>query len=299
MDLTPWIPSVMTTSLLGIALWLGRNVIKTRLTNAVAHEFNTKLEAMRSEFRQREELLKADLRSKEADIAALRAGVMNAMASRQMAIDKRRLDAIDQLWAAVTALAPAKVVSSFMAVFNFEATAAEAARNRQFRQLFEAMGTSFDLKSLDLSGAAKARPFVSSMAWALYSAYSAICGVGLIKLQILKSGVEGKDWLRTDVIAKLVRTALPHRSASIDQHGDAAYYGLLDELEQRLLEEFRKMLAGEETDKAGLERAAEILKLSTEISGAARESGLPPNITFDPTSSLLRPPGSVGGRGST
>lgn len=130
MDLTPWIPSVMTTSLLGIALWLGRNVIKTRLTNAVAHEFNTKLEAMRSEFRQREELLKADLRSKEADIAALRAGVMNAMASRQMAIDKRRLDAIDQLWAAVTALAPAKVVSSFMAVFNFEATAAEAARNR-------------------------------------------------------------------------------------------------------------------------------------------------------------------------
>ena len=299
MDLTPWIPSLTTTSLLGIALWLGRYVIKTRLTNAVTHEFNTKLEAMRSEFRQREELLKGDLRSKEADIAALRAGVMNAMASRQIAIDKRRLDAIDQLWAAVTALAPAKVVSSFMAAFNFEATAEEAARNLKFRQLFEAIGTTFDLRGLDLSGAAKARPFVSGMAWALYSGYSAICGVGLVKLQILKSGVEGKDLLRTDVIARLVKTALPHRSASIDQHGDAAYYGLLDELEERLLEEFRKMLAGEETDKAGLERAAEILKLSTELSGATRESVLPPNVMFDPTSNLLRPPGSVGGRGST
>ncbi len=212
MDVGQWIPPVITTSLLGAALWLGRNVIKIRLTNSVAHEFNTKLEAMRSEFRRGEELLKADLRSKEAEIAALRAGVLEAMASRQIAIDKRRLDAIDQLWASVTGLAPAKALSSFMAVFHFEPTAAEAARNPQFRQLFEVMGTRFDFKSLDLREAAKARPFVSSMAWALYSAYSAICAINVAELQILKSGLDGKDLMRTDVVVKLVKAALPHRS---------------------------------------------------------------------------------------
>lgn len=280
MDVTPWIPSITTTSLLAVALWLGRNVIKTRLTKSVEHEFNTKLEALRSEFRQREELLKADLRSKETDIATLRSGVMDAMASRHMAMDKRRLEAVDQLWSAVTAQAPAKAVASFMAVLKFEAVAEEAARNREFRQIFEAMGLGCDPKTFDLSGAAKARPFVSSMAWALYSAYSAIAGVAVIKLQAIKSGIGAKDFSSKEVVAKLVKAALPHRSRYIDEHGDVAYYYLLDELEQRLLEECRKMLAGEETDKTGLERAAEIVKLSTQLSESSREGALPPNTAF-------------------
>ena len=84
----------------------------------------------------------------------------------------------------------------------------------------------------------------------------------------------------------------------IDQDGDAAYANLLDEIEELLLEEFRKMLVGEETDKAGLERAAEILRLSRELSKRTAQGELP-NLPFDPTSGLPRPPGSVGGRGST
>ena len=105
MDLISWLPSVTTTALLALALWLGRNLIATRLVKSVEHEFNTKLESLRAELRKNEEeLFKADLRSKEAEIAALRGGAMTAMASRQVALDKRRLDAVDQLWSALTAL---------------------------------------------------------------------------------------------------------------------------------------------------------------------------------------------------
>lgn len=92
-----WIPSLITTGLLAFALWLGRKLIVTRLAKSVEHEFNTKLEAVRAEFREKDELLKADLRLKESEIAALRGGAMTAMASRQMAVDKRRLEAVDQL----------------------------------------------------------------------------------------------------------------------------------------------------------------------------------------------------------
>lgn len=97
MDLISWLPSVTTTALLALALWLGRNLIATRLVKSVEHEFNTKLESLRAELRKNEELFKADLRSKEAEIAALRGGAMTAMASRQVALDKRQLDAVDQI----------------------------------------------------------------------------------------------------------------------------------------------------------------------------------------------------------
>jgi hypothetical protein len=138
MDLAVWLPSIGTTSALLLALWLGRNLIKTRLVKSVEHEFNTKLESLRSEFRRREEELRADLRSKEADITALRNGAMTAMASRQMALDQRRLQAVDQLWSAISALLPAKGISSAVVILNFEGIAKEAARNEQFREMLAA-----------------------------------------------------------------------------------------------------------------------------------------------------------------
>ncbi|MBI3902634.1 MAG: hypothetical protein HY306_06785 [Nitrosomonadales bacterium] len=103
-----WLPPISTTAIFGLVLWLGRNLIATRLTKSVQHEFDTKLESLRTELRKNEELFRADLRAKEAEIAVLRSGAMTAMASRQVAFDKRRLEAIDQLWSAFIALGPAK-----------------------------------------------------------------------------------------------------------------------------------------------------------------------------------------------
>ncbi len=96
-DWVPWVTSITTTSVFAGILYLCRKLIETRLTHSVKHEFDKKLE-----------LVRADLRSKEVEIAALRGGALSAMASRQITLDKRRLEAVDQLWMAVTALAPAK-----------------------------------------------------------------------------------------------------------------------------------------------------------------------------------------------
>ena len=38
-----WIPAVSTTTLLAGVLWLARNLIATRLTNSVRHEYDEKL----------------------------------------------------------------------------------------------------------------------------------------------------------------------------------------------------------------------------------------------------------------
>lgn len=271
MDMISWLPSVTTTSLLAIALWLGRNLIATRLTKTVEHEFSTKLESLRAELREKEEVLKADLRSKEAEIAALRDSAITAMASRQVALDKRRLEAVDQLWSAVTALSPAKGISAFMAITKFEAVAKEAVRNEKVRQVFEAIGSGVDPNKIDLSQSVKARPFVSPMAWALFSAYQAIAMQAVFKLQIIKAGIDAKNLLDKDSVAKLVKAALPHQASYVDKYGEAGYHYLLEELEDSLLKEFQKMLAGAEADKAGIEQAAEIVKQSNEIMNSAKQ----------------------------
>src|SRR5437867_6915410 len=121
-----WIPAVSTTTLLAIALWLCRNLIVTRLAKSVEHEFNEKLEKLKAGFRVSEERLRADIRAKEAEIATLRSGALLASASRQAAADKRRLEAVDQLWSATTALGPARVISFFMSAINFEEAAKRA-----------------------------------------------------------------------------------------------------------------------------------------------------------------------------
>ena len=94
MSFLDWVPAISTTALLGFALWLLRSVISTRLAKSVQHEFDSKLEALRTNFRKNEESFKADLRAKETQIEALRSGAMAGLANRQAALDKRRIEAV-------------------------------------------------------------------------------------------------------------------------------------------------------------------------------------------------------------
>ncbi len=269
-----WIPAITTSAATALALWLLRKLIVTRLVKTVQHEFDIKLESVRAELRQKEELLKTDLKSKETEIAALRSGAMSAMASRQIALHTRRLEAVDQLWSAVMALGSAKYVSSIMAVVKFDEVAKEAEKNPKMREVFELMTIGFDAKKIDLSGAGKARPFVSPMTWALFAAYQAIALQAVVKLQILKAGVP-KDLLETNAIKKLVKAALPHQEQYIDKFGDSAYHFLMDELEELLLKAIRDMLAGVEADKETIQQAANILNLSNEVRNAQAASAPP------------------------
>jgi hypothetical protein len=277
MDLVNWLPSITTTSLLALALWLSRKLVETRLVASVEHEFNTRLEALRAEVRAKEEILRADLRSKESEIAALRSGAMTAMASRQMALDRRKLEAVDQLWSAVTALGPARAMSAFIAAVNFEVAAKEAENNPKVREMFTMISAGFDPEKIDSSGSAKARPFVSPMTWALFRAYQTIVMTAVVKLQIMKTGV-GAKLLNKGHISELIKAALPHQTGFVDKFGDTGYHYLLEELEERLLDEMRKMLAGIEADKASIVQAAEILRLSNNVMDSVKQSDVPPNI---------------------
>lgn len=256
--------------LLAAALWLGRNLIRARLTKSVEYEFNEKLEQVRTQLRESEERLKAELRAKEAEIAALRGGALSALASRQAALDKRRLEAVDQIWSAVTALNPARAISAQMSVIKFENAAKAAERDPKARQLFEDLGAGFDPRSMDLTGAAKARPFVTPMVWAVFSALQAVAMHGVMRWLVLKGGLGAKDFADHDAITKLIKTALPHYAEYIDKQGAEGYHYVLEALDTKLLTEIQKMLTGAESDKASVEQAASILNLTNAVMNQAK-----------------------------
>lgn len=284
MTLIDWIPAISMTSLLAIALWLLRSVISTRLKASVKHEFDQKLEAQRASLRNNEEAFKADLQSKANEIAALRSGALTGLASRQAALDARRIQAVDQLWSAILALAPAKAVSATMAIVKFEAAAKLSAKNPRAREMFGALGGQLDLTNLGSKSAAAARPYVSEMAWALFSAYQAIVSVAVLKQQILKSGLDMTEIVDIDTIKRLVAAALPHQAEFVAKHDTGAYHYLLDELESRLLGELRTVLEGVDSDKASVKQAAEILKESERVMTSlahSSESNTPGNAGLD------------------
>ena len=77
MDWTAWIPTFVSV-VLTVAIFVGRNWIKANIERSVQHNFDARIEGVRSELRKAEETFKSDLRSKEAEILALREGVLGS-----------------------------------------------------------------------------------------------------------------------------------------------------------------------------------------------------------------------------
>lgn len=271
MSITPWVPALTTTGLFAAVLWLARELISTRLTKSVQHEFDKKIEAVKAENRASEERFKAQLREKETEISALRSGALTVLASRQAALDKRRLEAVDQLWSSFNALSPARAVAANMAVIKYESAATQAERDPKVRQFFELIGQGFDFKSIDLSGAAKARPFVTPMVWAVFSAIHAIAFHSVIRLQVLKGGLGTIDFVDHKAIEKLVAAALPNYSDYLAKNGPSVYFYVLEALDTKLIAEFQSMLSGAEVDTASLQRAAEIIRQANALQSADQQ----------------------------
>ncbi|RVT53976.1 hypothetical protein [Rubrivivax albus] len=266
-----WLPSLTTAGVLGAIAWLAREWIGARLTKTIQHEFDQKLEQLRSDLRESEEKLKARIREKEGEIAALRSGALSALASRHAALDKRRLEAIDQIWTAFRVLEPARSLATSMGFIKFESAAELVANDPRARQFFEMLGGSFDPSKLDLSAADMARPYLTPMVWAVFSAIRSVAMHTAMRWMVLKGALGKQDYADSDAIRALVVKVLPHYEDYLKEHGPSVYYIVLQALEARLLEELRTMMSGVETDRASLEQAAEIVKAANELQRSTLE----------------------------
>lgn len=247
-----WLASVTTASAFAVVLWLCRGLIATRLKSSVSHEFNAKLEA-----------LKAELAAKQSQIDALRSGALSSMTARHNALFERRLSAAEELWEAVIGLAGAKGVAKTIAAIKYENALRVAERDPRTREFFERIGGS--PVNFHQVSAEKVRPFISKLTWAYYHAYQSILVHSVLRMQLLRSGLNMPDIIDTVGVVSVVKAALPHQAGYIDQQGYEALPYLLDELECKILDALSEMMTSQEADKAVLEQAAAIVSAADKL----------------------------------
>jgi hypothetical protein len=131
------------------------------------------------------------------------------------------------------------------------------------------------MKKLDLSGGSKARPFLSPIAWATYTALLTVIMHAVTRWETIKSGLGPTDFISDATIKNLIKAALPNQAEFIDQYGSSGYFLLIDQLEMKLLDTLRDMLTGGEADKASVDQAAEILRRSNEVERALSTPRVP------------------------
>jgi len=190
---------------------------------------------------------------------------MTAMASRQVAVDKRRLEAVDQLWGTLIELNSARAIANMMAFINWELVATKAQTDEDIRKLFETLGGGFNAKDLKLDGANRARPYLPAIVWATYFAYLAVCMHAVMRWTIVRFGMDPKGIENNEKINELIKVALPQHSDYIDKFGTSARHHLLEALEGKLLQEVQVMMSGAEYDNASIDRAAEIVRRSNDV----------------------------------
>lgn len=268
--------ALVTTTLIGAVAWLLRTVIYERLKARVQHEFDGKLEAIKAEFKAQDTRLQAEFRAKDQQLQLLLGGVLSSRASRQAALDTRRLDAIDALWAAFHRLGPYRTAARMMEKIKYETALDRAAVDPNVRAFFMdiAKFASVDSEKLKLLGepsAWKSRLYVTDEAWKLFEAYNGVLTLIILRLKQLESG-SPKDFTMVEKTVAEVKAALPHQTRFLEAHGGDGLTFIVDELGEAFERELISMLRNEPRSAADLAEAKVLMaaaeKLVTEPAAA-------------------------------
>lgn len=266
-----WIPAISTTSLLAVCVWLCKNLIATRLTKSVQSEYDIKLEKLKSDFTKEQELLKSDLKSKELQLESLKGLALGNLSARQAAYLEKQVEAIEVLWNQVIDLSPAKSAAQCMAIVKFEEVLKISEADQRVRDMFESIGSNVDPSNISTVEAHKVRPFLSPVSWAYFSAYSAIVSHAVLRMHMLKKGLNFPGIADGHYLKNLVIKALPHRKNYIEEVETGALYHLLEELESFMLLSFDNTLKGKEETEAALKQASEIISAAEKLTNSELE----------------------------
>jgi hypothetical protein len=259
LEVLPGLISALLWLVVPVVIFVGRHWIMARVRRGVEHQFDIQIEEIRTKLHQTEEQFKSELRDKEAEITALRNTILAGSASRQALLDKRRFEAVEKVWTAINDFKQLKALSSMMAVMKFDAVAKEVGDPR-IQKFLEVIGTSAPDMQKFKNAARDERPFLPEPAWAYFAAYTQILYANFARFTILKGGWENPQRIfNSESLKAILKATLPHQSKYIDENDPGTYHYLLDEIEERLLVELRKILEAQEADKAATDRAKAIM----------------------------------------
>lgn len=238
----------------------------------IEHGFNRTLARLEADLKNANDRLNSEIRARETAVATLSTSAITALSARQQAMHERRTAAVDTIWTAVLALAPARNLSAMMTGVRFQETVKESKINPAVRKFAEdVMEVAGPMSpKAELNAASRARPFVSVSAWATYSAYASICTLAYARWSAIHHGLGTDEILNNDRVAELIRAAMPSFGGFIDAHGPESFHYVLESLEAKLLQDLNHMLSGVEDDAAAVEQAATTLRAAELVAAQGR-----------------------------
>lgn len=275
---TDWIPAISTSGVLTVLGVTVGTYYKAKVEKAIQHNFDEKLEALKAQLRRDEEQLKADLRTRDDEIAALRSGALSGMASRQAVLDKRRIEAIEKVWSAVIDRWQWKNLAKLVGPLRMDLTLKAAAQQneeghkiRQFAEgIWKSSGLNNDSSRPKTEEIDKERSFLSPMTWALFSAYRQVTYFAAFHVMVMRTGMDPKVLADVKPLIDTVRTVLPHYSDYLDKVGTGGLSLLIDDLEEKLLAEIVASLESTVSDDKTVAQAAAILKAVEKVAASTR-----------------------------
>lgn len=263
--------TVMTSGIVSIVVFVVGTWINAKITGGVQHDYDRKLEALRKQTEQDLDRLRAQIKARDEQVAALRSGALANMAARHATLGEKRIEAIETLWAAVVESGKFKFLAKLSESIRWDVALDSAVGNSEEAEKMRLFGDSIwklaGLEGIKDLGADpnRVRPFVSPLVWAKFSAYRHVLSLPIAQWSALKTGVGKKMLADPEPMIDMVKSILAHQAPFLDEHGVGGLPFLVDELESALLREVVESLNDQELDNASVKQAADILAFADKV----------------------------------
>ncbi len=274
-----WGPAIVSSGVVTIAGLAGGYFLKALVEKGVQHGFDRQIEQ-----------LKSQIRSKEEDIKSLRTGALANMATHHEELDRRRIKAVENLWAATVFERRFEMITSFMAILSVPAI--EKAFEAQEDEMKLFLNTIWEASSVEKllqeqrPLADSERLFVPPKAWMAYEALRLISSRAVATVGLLRAGLKSDVLNKSDDANTIIKSVLPHQSEYLIKYPDAGPYYLKKQLEEVIFVELTTVFSSSESYKKAVEDASGILKHVSEKTAVDLPIPVPEELKRDPPSLL-------------
>ena len=242
-------------ALVSLLIWFSKEWISTRLKTAIQHEYDQKLESLKSQLKAQSDVALVELRAAIERQANLLAAAHSSFAEGQKAAMERKLQAIDTLWGRVLQLrAKLPPILGFVDLLTVDEY-----RGMKDHPTFIELSQGWSLTKLSTlvdSETETVRPYVGEYTWAVFFSYQAVMLRIVVLLIAGRTDAEKLDWHKDSGTRQLIQAVLP--TTELKEFDDTAFgkvTWLQRRLESKILSAARQIVSGKEFGADALEQA--------------------------------------------
>ena len=241
---------------------------------AVKHRFQRILESSKHEQLKLQEQFKQELKSRDDQIASIRALALGGLATRTEVLTRRKLQAAEVVWASVIEYKRYGLAVGMIRTIEtkgaMEAASKQNAEGEKVRQFAAMLVETSGVKELKFEARPdRERIFVDPNVWARFTLYRSVMTLPVSKLLAMSNGMKPDFFKDQTPLLVAAKEVLPHMISFIDEHGEDGLSYLHDLFEEEVL---KSIIAGFSDTAADTARAEQAAFIISNVNKAAPET---------------------------